>query len=155
MLNTEKSKKEIIYLVPLMLLLPVLGEVLYNLKFNNLPEYYTKELLFKIQILWWIECLFFTLLVDRGLYKNVKNVEPATNQEFRQAIMSNKFRTNFSDKKVTVGKKRLAWIFTLSILLLTIYLLWSFYTQKILLYEKIDKDIILVSLYGMLPFGSS
>ena len=120
-LNTEKSKNDLKYLVPLFFGIVLIGKVIYNFfnKYLSSSENISITAIFSI-ISGIFICLFLTFLINYILYKNVKYVQPATKHEFRQAIISNNIWNNFKDKKVTNGKKVVAWILTLLFVILSI-----------------------------------
>lgn len=121
LLNTEKSKNNLKYLIPLIFSIGLIGKVLYDFfnKYLSSSENILKIAIFSI-ISGIFLCLFLTFLINYILYKNVKYVQPATKQEFGQAIMSNNIWTNFKDKKVTTRKKVVAWFLTLLFIILSI-----------------------------------
>lgn len=94
-------------------------------------------------------------LLERALYKNVKQAQPTDKQNFRTAIYGNLIWSNFSDKRVTIGKKFVMWLLVSLILITNVGCILIF--QKILLPlinngEKIGSEIIMLSLWGIMPF---
>ena len=63
-------------------------------------------------LIWMLEVILLLVIVERALYKNVALAQPTRKENFRRAVSSNLFWNNFSDKKVTSGKKLFAWFFT-------------------------------------------
>ena len=61
---------------------------------------------------WLLEAILLLVILERALYKNVALAQPTSKENFRRAVDSNLFWNNFSDKKVTLGKKLIAWVFT-------------------------------------------
>ncbi|WP_373197189.1 hypothetical protein [Streptococcus sanguinis] len=105
-----------------------------------------------------ILCLFliifgFIWMMEVALYKGVKRARGATKQEFKEAVYSNLFWENFSEKKATFGKITVFLIIQLVILFLTFIgiatvpnIVSSFIKQ-----EKFDAQIIFSLLIGLFP----
>ena len=69
-------------------------------------------------IVWFLEGSLLLVIVERALYKNVKLAQPTSKENFRRAVDTNLIWGNFGDKKVTLGKKIVAWVFTVSMALM-------------------------------------
>ncbi|MBZ2037248.1 hypothetical protein K1J08_00685 [Streptococcus sanguinis] len=105
-----------------------------------------------------ILCLSFIIfgfiwMMEVALYKGVKRARGATKQEFKEAVYSNLFWENFSEKKATFGKITVFLIIQLVILFLTFIgiatvpnIVSSFIKQ-----EKFDAQIIFSLLIGLFP----
>ncbi|EGJ39260.1 hypothetical protein [Streptococcus sanguinis] len=105
-----------------------------------------------------ILCLFliifgFIWMMEVALYKGVKRARGATKQDFKEAVYSNLFWENFSEKKATFGKITVFLIIQLVILFLTFIgiatvpnIVSSFIKQ-----EKFDAQIIFSLLIGLFP----
>ena len=105
-----------------------------------------------------ILCLFliifgFIWMMEVALYKGVKRARGATKQEFKEAVYSNLFWENFSEKKATFGKITVFLIIQLVILFLTFIgiatvpnIVSSFIRQ-----EKFDVQIVFSLLIGLFP----
>lgn len=121
---------------------------------NPFGGYYSEATLVFLIIAWIVECVGLIWLLERALYKNVKQAQPTTRQNFRTAVYGNLFWNNFGDKKVTTGKKIWAWIMTVmfSILGLSpILVCWIFQNM---IGTAIGSEIITISLIGIMPFCS-
>ena len=109
-------------------------------------------------VLIFILCLFliifgFIWMMEVALYKGVKRARGATKQDFKEAVYSNLFWENFSEKKATFGKITVFLIIQLVILFLTFIgiatvpnIVSSFIKQ-----EKFDAQIIFSLLIGLFP----
>ncbi len=92
-------------------------------------------------------------MMEVALYKGVKRARGATKQDFKEAVYSNLFWENFSEKKATFGKITVFLIIQLVILFLTFIgiatvpnIVSSFIKQ-----EKFDAQIIFSLLIGLFP----
>ncbi|MBF0777946.1 hypothetical protein [Streptococcus cuniculi] len=72
---------------------------------NPFSGYYSYETLIFLVFAWIFEFIGMVWLLERALYKNVKQAQPTDKQNFRSAVYGNLLWNNFSDKRVTVGKK--------------------------------------------------
>ncbi len=99
----------------------------------------------------WLICGL--LAVERALYKKVTRAQPTSKENFRRAVNSNLFWNNFSDKKVTLGKKLLAWVFTVFMAVMGLVGPISVLSMLVLkmMGTPIGSEIFPLSLMGILP----
>ena len=79
--------------------------------------------------------------------------KPTSKENYRRAVNSNLFWNNFSDKKVTPGKKVFAWLFTVFVTVMGLsspILVISLLVYK-MLGTPIGSEIIALSFIGILP----
>ena len=104
-------------------------------------------------LIWLLEVILLLVIVERALYKNVSLAQPTSKENFRRAVNSNLFWSNFSDKKITLGKKLFAWIFTVFMALMG--LIGPILVISILVFNMIGtpigSEIITLSFMGILP----
>lgn len=104
-------------------------------------------------LIWLLEVILLLVIVERALYKNVSLAQPTSKENFRRAVNSNLFWNNFSDKKVTLGKKLFAWVFTVFMALMG--LIGPILVISILVFNMIGtpigSEIITLSFMGILP----
>ena len=102
---------------------------------------------------WLLEAILLLVIVERALYKNVALAQPTSKDNFRKAVSSNLFWNNFSDKKVTPGKKLFAWGFT--VFMVIIGLVGTISILSMLVFKMmgtpIGSEIFPLSLIGILP----
>lgn len=111
---------------------------------------------------WMLEIIGLSRLVDNALYKPIRKtkideLELANRKEFRYAIINNNIWNNFSNKKVTVGKKIWAWGMTCFLMLMgiiAIALPFMFNSRGLLLGYRIGPEIFVLIALGILPFSS-
>ena len=102
---------------------------------------------------WLLEAILLLVVVERALYKNVALVQPTSKENFRRAVNSNLFWNNFSDKKVTLGKKLFAWFFTVFMAVMGLAGPISILSMLVLkmMETPIGSEIFPFSLMGILP----
>lgn len=100
-----------------------------------------------------LEAILLLVIVERALYKNVVLAQPTSKENFRRAVNSNLFWNNFSDKKVTLGKKLLAWVFTVFMAVMGLVGPISVISMLVLkmMGTPIGSEIFPLSLMGILP----
>ncbi|EKJ3581577.1 hypothetical protein PIG00_002505, partial [Enterococcus faecalis] len=154
-LNTDKTKYSAKYIYLILIFLIISGSGIgFFIGTNQTFHVYTVQTLVLLAIVWTVEFLLLTTFIHRVLYKNVKECQSATRKEFRQAVQGNNIWNMFSDKKVTIGKKVIAWTMTLVVLLCSIsffYILYMINKEGNLLGTKIGSEIIALSFLGFLP----
>ena len=98
-------------------------------------------------------CFGFIWMMEEALYKEVKQVQGASPQQFAKAVDSNLIWDNFSKKKATFGKMIVFLIIQLVILFLAfigiatiLNIINSFIKQ-----EKFDAQILFSLLIGLFP----
>lgn len=114
LLDTEKSRKNRKYIIMILFFLFTFMGVM---QLFPATSFFTKTysygtIIYFISV-WLIECIIFGVLIEYALYKNVKSAQPTSKKHFRRAVESNLFWNNFSNKKITFGKKMFAWCLTL------------------------------------------
>lgn len=153
LLNTEASSHNRKYIILILFFLFAFGGVMQLFPatsfFKNRYSYGTAIYFI---IVWLIECIGILALIEHALYKNVKFVQPTSKENFRQAVNNNLFWNNFSDKKITLGKKIFSWIFTLFMLVMG--LMGPVMVMAILIFNMlgtpIGSEIIILSFIGVL-----
>ena len=104
-------------------------------------------------LIWLLEVMLLLVIVERALYKNVALAQPTSKDNFRKAANSNLFWNNFSDKKVTLGKKLIAWVFTVFMAVMGLAGPISILSMLVLkmMGTPIGSELLLLSLIGILP----
>ena len=104
-------------------------------------------------LIWLLEAILLLVIVERALYKNVALAQLTSKENFRRAVNSNLFWNNFSDKKVTLGKKLFAWIFTVLIAVMGLVGPISVLSMLVLkmMGTQIGSELFPLSLMGILP----
>ena len=104
-------------------------------------------------LIWLLEVILLLVIVEHALYKNVSLAQPTSKDNFRKAVNSNLFWNNFSDKKVTPGKKLFAWFFT--VFMAVIDLAGPISILSMLVFKMmgtpIGSEVFPLSLMGILP----
>lgn len=102
---------------------------------------------------WLLEAILLLVIVERALYKNVALAQPTSKDNFRKSVSSKLFWNNFSDKKVTPGKKLFAWIFT--VFMAVIGLIGPVSILSMLVFKMMEtpigSELFPLSLMGILP----
>ena len=104
-------------------------------------------------LIWLLEDILLLVIVERALYKNVALAQPTSKENFRRAGDRNVFWINFSDKKVTLGKKLIAWVFTVFMAVMGLAGPISILSMLVLkmMGTPIGSEIFPFSLMGILP----
>ena len=104
-------------------------------------------------LIWLLEAILLLVIVERALYKNVALAQPTSKENFRRAVDSNLFWNNFSDKKVTLGKKLIAWVFTVFMAVMGLVGPISVTSMLVLkmMGTPIGNEVFPLSLMGVLP----
>lgn len=150
LLNTEFAGK---YnrLIPTIIAFLILGGIGMFKFANPFRGYYSRKTLVFLVVFWLIECIGLVWVEQRALYKNVKEAEPTDKENFSSAMHGNLFWNNFGDKKVTIGKKIIAWLLTILVCLCGLYPVLVFKMYGDVLGKPIGWEIIKVILMGMMP----
>ncbi|HEL0661414.1 TPA: hypothetical protein TUX94_000255 [Streptococcus equi subsp. zooepidemicus] len=122
---------------------------------NPFGGYYNYGTLVFLMFAWLFEFIGLVWIVERALYKHVKQAQPTDKRYFRAAIYSNLLWNNFEDKRVTIGKKIWAWVMTGIFIAVNCSIIPI--VNKIVLSDvrnqvPIGSDIILTSMLGIMPF---
>lgn len=153
-LDTERSRgnrKHIVWLI--------CGLLAFSSIMQFFPETsffigtYSYGTLIYFLLIWLLEAILLLVIVERALYKNVTRAQPTSKENFRSAVNSNLFWNNFSDKKVTLGKKLFAWFFTVFIAVMGLVGPISVLSMLVLkmMETPIGSEIFPLSLMGILP----
>lgn len=104
-------------------------------------------------LIWLLEVILLLVIVEHALYKNVSLAQPTSKDNFRKAVNSNLFWNNFSDKKVTPGKKLFAWFFTVFMAVIGLAGPISILSMLVLkmMGTPIGSEVFPLSLMGILP----
>ncbi|MBF1697408.1 hypothetical protein [Streptococcus sanguinis] len=154
LLNTEGARKTNKAIIPLMLVFIFLGliggmvaiPVFSGFRYSSwmVPPYIAAQ---------FFVCFGFIWMMEEALYKEVKQVQGASSQQFAKAVDSNLFWENFSKKKATFGKMIVFLIIQLLIIFLAFIgiatipnIVNSFIRQ-----EKFDAQILFSLLIGLFP----
>lgn len=136
--------------IPVLIILFIFGGTGFMFA-NPFGGYYSKETLVFLMIIWLMEFLGLICLLERVLYKNLKDAVPTSRENFRHAVYGNLFWNNFSEKRVTRGKKIWAWVLTLIMFLCAFSPLLMIKMGQTMLGRVIGNEIIMVSLVGIMP----
>ena len=154
LLNTEGARKTNKAIIPLMLVFIFLGLIggmvaipaFSGFRYSSwmVPPYITAQ---------FFVCFGFIWMMEVALYKEVKRARGATKQEFKEAVYSNLFWENFSEKKATFGKMIIFLIIQLVILFLTLIGIATVpnIANSFIKQEKFDIQILFSLLIGLIP----
>ena len=154
LLNTEGARKTNKAIIPLMLVFIFIGLIggmvampaFSGFRYSSwmVPPYIATH---------FFVCFGFIWMMEEALYKEVKQVQGASPQQFAKAVDSNLIWDNFSKKKATFGKMIVFLIIQLVILFLAfigiatiLNIINSFIKQ-----EKFDSQILFSLLIGLFP----
>ena len=154
LLNTEASRgnrKHIVWLICGLLAFSSIMQLFPATRFFT--GVYSYETLMYFLLIWLLEAILLLVIVERALYKNVALAQPTSKENFRRAVDSNLFWNNFSDKKVTLGKKLFAWVFTVFMAVMGLAGPISILSMLVLkmMGTPIGSEIFPLSLMGILP----
>ena len=154
LLNTEASRgnrKHIVWLICGLLGFSSILQLFPATRFFT--GVYSYGTLIYFLLTWLLEAILLLVVVKRALYKNVALVQPTSKENFRRAVNSNLFWNNFSDKKVTLGKKLIAWVFTVFMAVMGLAGPISILSMLVLkmMETPIGSEIFPFSLMGILP----
>ena len=155
LLNTEGARKSNRAIIPLMFAFVFLGIVgglvaipafsgfLYNSWI--VPPYIVAQ---------FFVCFGFIWMMEEALYKEVKQVQGASSQQFAKAVDSNLFWENFSEKKATFGKM-LAFMIVMLLVFMTTIVIFAATIPSIIdsfnKQETFDIQIFFSLLAGLFP----
>jgi len=154
LLNTEASRgnrKHIVWLICGLLAFSSIMQFFPETRFFT--GTYSYGTLIYFLLIWLLEVILLLVIVERALYKNVSLAQPTSKENFRRAVNSNLFWSNFSDKKVTLGKKIFAWVFTVFMAVMGLVGPISVLFMLVLkmMGTPIGSEIFPLSLMGILP----
>lgn len=121
LLNTEGARKTNKAIIPLMLVfifLGLIGEMVAIPAFSGFR--YSSWMVPPYIVAQFFVCFGFIWMMEEALYKEVKQVQGASSQQFAKAVDSNLFWENFSEKKATFGKMFIFMIVMLLVFMTTI-----------------------------------
>ena len=154
LLNTEASRgnrKHIVWLICGLLAFSSIMQLFPATRFFT--GVYSCGTLIYFLLIWLLEAILLLVIVERALYKNVALAQPTSKENFRRAVDSNLFWNNFSDKKVTLGKKLIAWVFTVFMAVMGLAGPISIFSMLVLkmMGTPIGSELFPLSLMGILP----
>ena len=154
LLNTEASRgnrKHIVWLICGLLAFGSIMQLFPATRFFT--GVYSYGTLMYFLLIWLLEAILLLVIVERALYKNVALAQPTSKENFRKAVNSNLFWNNFSDKKVTLGKKLFAWVFTVFMAVMGLAGPISILSMLVLkmMGTPIGSELFPLSLMGILP----
>ena len=154
LLNTEGARKTNKAIIPLMLVFIFIGLIggmvaipaFSGFRYSSwmVPPYIATH---------FFVCFGFIWMMEEALYKEVKQVQGASSQQFAKAVYSNLLWENFSKKKATFGKMivflivQLILIFLAFIGIATIPNIVNSFIRQ----EKFDAQILFSLLIGLFP----
>ena len=154
LLNTDAARgnrKHIVWLICGLLAFSSIMQLFPETRFFT--GVYSYGTLIYFLLIWLLEAILLLVIVERALYKNVVLAQPTSKENFRRAVNSNLFWNNFSDKKVTLGKKLFAWFFT--VFMAVMGLVGPILVISILVFNMIGtpigSEIITLNFMGILP----
>ena len=153
-LDTEASRgnrKHIIWLICALLTFSAIMQLFpATCFFTGIYSYGT---LIYFLLTWLLEAILLLVILERALYKNVALAQPTSKENFRRAVDSTLFWNNFSDKKVTLGKKLIAWVFTVFMAVMGLAGPISILSMLVLkmMGTPIGSELFPLSLMGILP----
>ena len=121
LLNTEGARKSNRAIIPLMfafVFLGIIGGLVAIPAFSGFR--YSSWMVPPYIVAQFFVCFGFIWMMEEALYKEVKQVQGASSQQFAKAVDSNLFWDNFSDKKATFGKMLAFMIVMLLVFMTTI-----------------------------------
>ena len=154
LLNTEGARKTNKAIIPLMLVFIFLGLIGGMVAIPAFSSFrYSSWMVPPYIVAQFFVCFGFIWMMEVALYKEVKQVQGASSQQFAKAVDSNLIWDNFSKKKATFGKMIVFLIIQLVILFLAfigiatiLNIINSFIKQ-----EKFDAQILFSLLIGLFP----
>ncbi len=155
LLNTEGARKTNRAIIPLMfafVFLGIIGGLVAIPAFSGfrysswmVPPYIAAQ---------FFVCFGFIWMMEEALYKEVKQVQGVSSQQFAKAVDSNLFWDNFSDKKATFGKMLAFMIVMLLVFMTTIVIFAAAIPGTIDSFNKqeaFDIQIFFSPLAGLFP----
>ncbi len=155
MLNTEGARKTNSAIIPLMfafVFLGIIGGLVAIPAFSDFR--YSSWMVPPYIVAQFFVCFGFIWMMEEALYKEVKQVQGASSQQFAKAVDSNLFWDNFSDKKATFGKMLAFMIVMLLVFMTTIVIFVATIPSIIDSFNKqetFDIQIFFSLLAGLFP----
>ena len=155
LLNTEGARKSNRAIIPLMFafaFLGIIGGLVAIPAFSGFR--YSSWMVPPYIVAQFFVCFGFIWMMEEALYKEVKQVQGASSQQFAKAVDSNLFWDNFSDKKATFGKMLAFMIVMLLVFMTTIVIFVATIPSIIDSFNKqetFDIQIFFSLLAGLFP----
>ena len=155
LLNTEGARKTNKAIIPLMfafVFLGIVGGLVAIPAFSGFR--YSSWMVPPYIVAQFFVCFGFIWMMEEALYKEVKQVQGASSQQFAKAVDSNLFWDNFSDKKATFGKMLAFMIVMLLVFMTTIVIFVATIPSIIDSFNKqetFDIQIFFSPLAGLFP----
>ena len=155
LLNTEGARRSNRGIAPLIAIFSLLGllggfvaiPIFSGLRYNSgmVPPFIAAQ---------FFVCFGFIWMMEEALYKEVKQVQGASSQQFAKAVDSNLFWENFSEKKATFGKM-LAFMIVMLLVFMTTIVIFAATIPSIIdsfnKQEAFDIQIFFSPLAGLFP----
>ena len=155
LLNTEGARKSNRAIIPLMfafVFLGIIGGLVAIPAFSGFR--YSSWMVPPYIVAQFFVCFGFIWMMEEALYKEVKQVQGASSQQFAKAVDSNLFWDNFSDKKATFAKMLAFMIVMLLVFMTTIVIFVATIPSIIDSFNKqetFDIQIFFSLLAGLFP----
>ena len=155
LLNTEGARKTNNAIIPLMfafVFLGIIGGLVAIPAFSGFR--YSSWMVPPYIVAQFFVCFGFIWMMEEALYKEVKQVQGASSQQFEKAVYSNLLWENFSKKKATFGKMFIFMIVMLLVFMTTIVIFVATIPSIIDSFNKqetFDIQIFFSLLAGLFP----
>ena len=155
LLNTEGARKTNSAIIPLMfafVFLGIIGGLVAIPAFSDFR--YSSWMVPPYIVAQFFVCFGFIWMMEEDLYKEVKQVQGASSQQFAKAVDSNLLWENFSEKKATFGKMLAFMIVMLLVFMTTIVIFVATIPSIIDSFNKqetFDIQIFFSLLAGLFP----
>ena len=155
LLNTEGARKTNKAIIPLMfafVFLGIIGGLVAIPTFSGFR--YSSWMVPPYIVAQFFVCFGFIWMMEEALYKEVKQVQGASSQQFEKAVYSNLLWENFSEKKATFGKMLAFMIVMLLVFMTTIVIFVATIPSIIDSFNKqetFDIQIFFSLLAGLFP----
>ena len=155
LLNTEGARKSNRVIIPLMFAIVFLGIIGGLVAIPAFSDFrYSSWMVPPYIVAQFFVCFGFIWMMEEALYKEVKQVQGVSSQQFAKAVDSNLFWDNFSDKKATFGKMLAFMIVMLLVFMTTIVIFVATIPSIIDSFNKqetFDIQIFFSPLAGLFP----
>ncbi|QLL97730.1 hypothetical protein [Streptococcus oralis] len=155
LLNTEGARKSNRVIIPLMFAIVFLGIIGGLVAIPAFSDFrYSSWMVPPYIVAQFFVCFGFIWMMEEALYKEVKQVQGVSSQQFAKAVDSNLFWDNFSDKKATFGKMLAFMIVMLLVFMTTIVIFVATIPSIIDSFNKqetCDIQIFFSPLAGLFP----
>lgn len=155
LLNTEGARKSNSAIIPLMfafVFFGIIGGLVAIPAFSDFR--YSSWMVPPYIVAQFFVCFGFIWMMEEALYKEVKQVQGVSSQQFAKAVDSNLFWDNFSDKKATFGKMLAFMIVMLLVFMTTIVIFVATIPSIVDSFNKqetFDIQIFFSPLAGLFP----